>query len=83
MLTDGAWQYGGMQFTILVNDIQLPVIIVRLILQQATIFVYVDAVVNYATACGLDNCTGSVTVQITGLASSSTFPTELLPIPSE
>ncbi|MCF8274575.1 MAG: HYR domain-containing protein, partial [Flavobacteriaceae bacterium] len=61
-------------FTITVNDNQNPEIACPSNISQNVVAGTCGAVVTYTAPVGTDNCIGSVTTQIGGLASGSTFP---------
>lgn len=73
--TDAAGNHSSCVQTITVIDVEPPTISC-----QADLIVDFDpavngATVNYTAPVGVDNCPGSTTTQIAGLASGATFPT--------
>ncbi|MBK9255777.1 MAG: HYR domain-containing protein [Saprospiraceae bacterium] len=61
-------------FTVTVTDNQPPVIVCPSNIAVNTSAGNCNAIVNYVTPVGTDNCPGAVTIRTTGLASGATFP---------
>ncbi|MFN6116886.1 MAG: HYR domain-containing protein, partial [Flavobacteriales bacterium] len=74
LVTDGAGLTASCSFTVTVIDNQAPVITCPANITVNNTVGTCGAVVTYATPVGTDNCAGSTTTRIAGLASGSTFP---------
>ncbi|HEY5688066.1 MAG TPA: HYR domain-containing protein, partial [Yeosuana sp.] len=73
-VTDAAGKTAQCSFNVIVNDTQDPIITCPGDIVVSNDADSCDAVVNYTTPVGTDNCPGANTVLTAGLASGSTFP---------
>ncbi|HOZ52887.1 MAG TPA: HYR domain-containing protein, partial [Chitinophagaceae bacterium] len=73
-VTDASGNIATCSFTVTVVDTQMPSISCITSLAIATDPGNCSAVLTYPTPTGNDNCLGSITTQIAGLPSGSTFP---------
>lgn len=73
-VTDGGGLTESCSFSITVNDTELPQITCPANIIVPNNVGTCDAVVNYTTPVGTDNCPGPVTVLIVGGGSGATFP---------
>ena len=74
MATDASGNTSTCSFIVTINDTELPTITCPANIIQANDLNFCSAVVNYTAPVGTDNCSGSTTTQIGGLASGSVFP---------
>ena len=74
VVTDNSGASASCSFTVTVVDSQPPTITCPSNITVNTASGLCNAIVNYNTPVGIDNCSGAVTTQIAGLASGSTFP---------
>ncbi|MBK7761813.1 MAG: HYR domain-containing protein [Bacteroidetes bacterium] len=72
--TDAAGNTASCSFTVTVTDNELPTIACPANISVSNDPGNCSAVVSYTAPVGTDNCPGSATVQIAGLASGATFP---------
>ncbi|MDB5226957.1 MAG: hypothetical protein JWN78_1150, partial [Bacteroidota bacterium] len=73
-VTDGAGNSTSCSFTITVNDTQAPAITCPANQSVSAAAGTCAATVTYTAPTGTDNCSGSSTARIAGLASGSSFP---------
>ncbi|MBK6698525.1 MAG: HYR domain-containing protein [Saprospiraceae bacterium] len=73
-VTDAMGNTTTCSFTVTVNDTEFPAITCPANIVKSNDVGFCSAVVTYTTPVGTDNCPGSVTVQIAGLASGAAFP---------
>ena len=73
-VTDASGNVSNCSFDVTVNDSELPTISCPANITVSNDIGSCGAIVNYVTPVGLDNCPGSVTSLIAGLASGSFFP---------
>jgi hypothetical protein len=73
-VTDAFGNSGTCSFTVTVIDNQLPVVVCPSSIIVNAASNTCTAVVSYTAPTGADNCPGSITAQIGGLASGATFP---------
>jgi len=73
-VTDAAGNVTTCSFDVVITDTELPTITCPADIAQNNDLGICGAVVTFTDPIGLDNCPGSVTIQIAGLASGSLFP---------
>nr|HRD06111.1 HYR domain-containing protein [Saprospiraceae bacterium] len=73
-VTDGSGNSASCSFVVTVSDNQAPQIICPSNINVNTALNTCGAMVNYTTAIGTDNCSGSSTMQTSGLSDGATFP---------
>jgi hypothetical protein len=73
-VTDAAGNSTTCAFDVVVVDNQLPSIGCPSSLTVGNDLNQCNAIVNYTSPSGFDNCTGSTTVQVLGIATGATFP---------
>jgi gliding motility-associated-like protein len=73
-VTDAAGNTVSCSFDVVISDTEFPTISCPLDIAQDNDIGECGAIVTYTAPIGLDNCTGSVTIQTAGLPSGDLFP---------
>jgi gliding motility-associated-like protein len=74
LTTDFAGNFATCNFNVTITDNELPVLACPSDINQTNDPTLCGATVNYLAPVGIDNCPGTVTVQLSGLTSGSFFP---------
>jgi gliding motility-associated-like protein len=74
LTTDFAGNFATCNFNVTITDTELPVLACPSDINQTNDLTLCGAIVNYLAPVGIDNCPGTVTVQLSGLTSGSFFP---------
>ncbi len=73
-VTDAAGNMASCSFDVVISDTEFPAITCPGDIAQDNDIGQCGAIINYTTPVGVDNCTGSITVQTAGLATGDLFP---------